>query len=747
MKKIPEFAGHAARVTQGVVAGEPHAEAIGQLSPSSSVPRRQIGADHETGVTQFASVRSDPIAGQAVPVTHSSSAGDPIRRGQRTGATRAPIVPADPIGADHTSAVTQARCDRSDLLRGDHKVDDTLPRRVPAQPILDGLPEHDNHEVIAVEAPIASGGLSSSDTLVGRAAAGESHPPPEAICHASPGDRLSPAEDRIASVQLDCATQRAAAAGEPPPPPEAATSESPIGPLPTAEEPIDPAEAERVEAVVAKIRTLHRRASFCTAQRVALGNRLAAFVRVEFLGFSTFDDAVARAKAIAASHKLIKAARAGDELDLPDEEAAALHGLVINSDLAMAPFEEIEDSCLKRMKNLCRELPGHSFVSATRGFGEISFARIIGETNSLHWYANPAKVWKRLGLAVINGERQRRHTNVELALLHGFNAKRRSVSWVAFESLLKAQGSGDTAGPYRQLYDAAKERYLAREGWTKMHAHRAAARYAEKRLLLQLWRAWRQEIRGHRRDDTHYRHAPDPLAGGHYDAVTQPAGASGDPLESGQGQSATHAGPAALEPVPLGHKVTVTQSGRAKGKPLLSGRARDVTQGKSAGQKLIVGGQQAADTRVAHASGDPISIGQPSPDTQATRADGDHIESGQRPSDTQVLAAALDPILTGHAVNVTQRSGVGEDPIPAGQGVLVTRDRSAGRDTAEIHASWRDARLSECAGKVTHSNKRLAATAIRTNGWVDSAPYECRFCGGWHIGPKKHRHAGRSRAA
>jgi hypothetical protein len=51
------------------------------------------------------------------------------------------------------------------------------------------------------------------------------------------------------------------------------------------------------------------------------------------------------------------------------------------------------------------------------------------------------------------------------------------------------------AGPYRQLYDRKKAEYLERveageEGWTKLRADRAAKRYAEKRLIRDLWVAW-----------------------------------------------------------------------------------------------------------------------------------------------------------------------------------------------------------------------------------------------------------------
>ena len=177
-----------------------------------------------------------------------------------------------------------------------------------------------------------------------------------------------------------------------------------------------------------------------------------------------------------------------------DDREDALFGLVMAIDAGIAPFMEIEGRAERQMKGLARTLPGSAFVAVTRGFGEVSFARIIGETGPLHIYANPAKVWKRLGLGLVGGERQRRHRDPVLAAAHGYNPRRRSVSWVAMNALLRCQAMTPEPGPYRVLYDQAKERYLARPGWTRMHAHRAAARYAEKRLIRNLWRAWRDAL-------------------------------------------------------------------------------------------------------------------------------------------------------------------------------------------------------------------------------------------------------------
>jgi hypothetical protein len=357
--------------------------------------------------------------------------------------------------------------------------------RIPMSPI-EALPSHpigiDQASCDAQQAPVDPGPIANGH------AAADAH----TMCAVG---------DPIESGQYD-RDDRTSLAALDPTPPQAIDA---LSPRPSVL-------AAAAEETCAIIRRLHRRAQFCTAQRVAIGNRLLAFVRVEFLGFSTLGDETTREKQRKAAQALVTAARKDKEMDLPPDDAAVLKALVAGTDEALRPFETIEENCLKQMEKLVRQIPGYGFMLATKGFGPRSFARIIGETGPLHRYANPAKVWKRLGLAVIGGERQRKHSDAELALIHGYNPARRSVSWVAFDSLLKAQGQGETAGPYRQFYDHAKARYLERE-WTKLHAHRAAARYSEKKLLRDLWKSWRNELRGHLDCDAHPHSAPHPLSG------------------------------------------------------------------------------------------------------------------------------------------------------------------------------------------------------------------------------------------
>jgi hypothetical protein len=94
-----------------------------------------------------------------------------------------------------------------------------------------------------------------------------------------------------------------------------------------------------------------------------------------------------------------------------------------------------------------------------------------------------------MGVGLVDGQRQRRTTDADLAVRMGYNAERRSVLYCIGDSLLKKQN------PYRELYLQRKayEQEKAPDG-TKMLWHRRAQRYMEKRLLRDLWRAWRDTL-------------------------------------------------------------------------------------------------------------------------------------------------------------------------------------------------------------------------------------------------------------
>lgn len=164
-----------------------------------------------------------------------------------------------------------------------------------------------------------------------------------------------------------------------------------------------------------------------------------------------------------------------------------------DSDIAFAatfPLAEARGSLAKhrasverRLEKLAKQLPVWPFVEGTRGIGPLGFAGIVGEAGDLSNYATVARLWKRMGLAVMPDGRQRRVTG-EAGVAHGYNPSRRSHMWNIGACFIKAKG------PLKDLYDERKLLEAERVE-TKAHAHNRAQRYIEKRFLRELWSAWR----------------------------------------------------------------------------------------------------------------------------------------------------------------------------------------------------------------------------------------------------------------
>lgn len=168
---------------------------------------------------------------------------------------------------------------------------------------------------------------------------------------------------------------------------------------------------------------------------------------------------------------------------------------------ARKPFDAFRLKTEKAMVVAFEQLPIADWIKSIRGLGFLGSAEIIAETGDLSGYANPAKVWKRMGLAVIDGRRQGAPHKPATAgdwTEHGYCKQRRATVYVVSEALLKGN-----KGYYKKVYDAekAKQKTLHPEPvddpdgpwkkkYTPIHLHKIALRFMAKRLLLNLWRVW-----------------------------------------------------------------------------------------------------------------------------------------------------------------------------------------------------------------------------------------------------------------
>lgn len=189
----------------------------------------------------------------------------------------------------------------------------------------------------------------------------------------------------------------------------------------------------------------------------------------------------------------------------PVERATRAAGMAYTIDIldeARQPLKAPMRAQQRELARLGSMLPVHAWQRDVRGFGEVGLARIVAECGDLRNYASPAKVWKRMGLAVIDGERQRKVTGAA-ALQHGYVPRRAAIMYNIGESLLKTND-----GAYRETYlrrkafeQEAHPEWAAQKTVDRMtgkpvsahpkHYHNCARRYMEKLLLKDLWQAWR----------------------------------------------------------------------------------------------------------------------------------------------------------------------------------------------------------------------------------------------------------------
>jgi hypothetical protein len=173
--------------------------------------------------------------------------------------------------------------------------------------------------------------------------------------------------------------------------------------------------------------------------------------------------------------------------------------LVLRAQESRKGWDQFRADIEKRMRERARSLPVYdAFVKDTLGFSDLGLAIIVAEAGDLSGYGGPAKLWKRLGLAVMDGIRQgglSKAAPAEAWIAHGYSPKRRAEVWnLLSDAMLKHQWQrGVARGPYGDAYARKKAEYLARE-WTPQHADDAARRYMSKCFLRDLWRAWRQAV-------------------------------------------------------------------------------------------------------------------------------------------------------------------------------------------------------------------------------------------------------------
>lgn len=171
--------------------------------------------------------------------------------------------------------------------------------------------------------------------------------------------------------------------------------------------------------------------------------------------------------------------------------------IIISNKIARQPWDRIRRDCERELEAAVKRLPVWSWVSTVRGLGPLGAGCLIAEAGDLGAYPSKSHLWKRFGLAVIDGSRQRKQTASDAAALHGYSPRRRSQVYVVAESLFRAQWRkqegqerGSPAGPYGEAYARRRAATAGRDGWTLAHQHADGLRYMSKKLVSHMRAAW-----------------------------------------------------------------------------------------------------------------------------------------------------------------------------------------------------------------------------------------------------------------
>ncbi len=235
-----------------------------------------------------------------------------------------------------------------------------------------------------------------------------------------------------------------------------------------------------------------------------------------FCGVQGKDDKPGLARAAAMFDRI-----ESEALNPGDEAAAIVLGPLLAARAIVAPPRKQAD---KDLEKLAKQFPVYAWIETVPGVGALLLAEIIGEAGAVGEYRTVAGLWKRMGQAVIDGERQRRKKGEEEALKHGFCPERGAIMFNVGSSLIGCMGLGPRPrvgepvsqrhnewSYYQRLFveqlrkEVEKDPAHARpakvqaktgdlvESFSK-HAANKARRYVAKRFLRHLWQEWRRAI-------------------------------------------------------------------------------------------------------------------------------------------------------------------------------------------------------------------------------------------------------------
>lgn len=293
-----------------------------------------------------------------------------------------------------------------------------------------------------------------------------------------------------------------------------------------------------IDAVCAELQRLQRRRSMCIRSRIMIENRAVAIVAAVEFNYRAGLEKQERDKLWDAAKALVeelwKQAQPLIKEQKPWGHLHELIGMVIPMRASAEGLNGEITTLEKMMLKLAAKLPTAKIVETRdmRGFSLLSLATLVGEAGNLDNYANPGKLWRRMGCApftsqgkTLMGSTWRMSKEGQLTkdewTQYGYSPRRRSISYVMGENIvkqnmetekmsreekkaLKAKGLKPEivwTGKYRKRYEQAKARAAERhpewiseknrkDGTLGARCHRHGMLLATKMLIRDIWVEW-----------------------------------------------------------------------------------------------------------------------------------------------------------------------------------------------------------------------------------------------------------------
>lgn len=256
-----------------------------------------------------------------------------------------------------------------------------------------------------------------------------------------------------------------------------------------------------ISALLDQLAELQVRRKFYIAATNKQTNAVGALAR-RALGWRYDMPEAERTKMNGRAARIIAAALNGKEQRADDAAvASALSFDLAVVSTAIEPMAKARNQIELDMKRAARKLPICAWAKDVHGLGELGLAVILAEAGDLAKYPKKGHLWKRLGLAPLDGKamstwRMKGGLSAEQWTAAGYSPRRRAEIYaVISEPLFRAQSVAK--GPYREVYDRRRAATAeAHPDWTKAHSHMDALRVMTKHLIRDLRAAWRRADEG-----------------------------------------------------------------------------------------------------------------------------------------------------------------------------------------------------------------------------------------------------------